>query len=124
MLTTTIQTTGVNHLGIAVASIAEARAFYEGVLGAVFEGEEAVAEQGVRTAFFRIGEGAAALRIELLEPLGDDSPVAKFLAKRGPGLHHVAYTVDDLPTSLAAAEQAGVRLIDHAPRRGAHGSEI
>jgi methylmalonyl-CoA/ethylmalonyl-CoA epimerase len=115
---------GLNHLGIAVASIAEARTFYETVLGAVYEGEETVADQRVRTAFFRVGEGPTSVRIELLEPTSDDSPVAKFLAKRGPGLHHVAYTVDDVQASLAEAERAGMRLIDSTPRRGAHGAEI
>lgn len=119
-----IQSTGLNHLGIAVTSIAEARSFYEMVLGAVYEGDETVAEQRVRTAFLRIGEGPTAVRIELLEPTSDDSPVAKFLAKRGPGLHHVAYTVDDVPAALTAAEHAGMRLIDTVPRRGAHGAEI
>lgn len=121
---TAIHTTGLNHLGIAVTSIAEARTFYESLLGAVYEGEEVVAEQRVRTAFFRIGEGPGAVRIELLEPTSDDSPVAKFLAKRGPGLHHVAYTVDDVQASLDEAERAGIRRIDSAPRRGAHGAEI
>ena len=124
MLTTAVHTSGLNHLGIAVASIAEARTFYETVLGAVFEGEEVVEDQRVRTAFLRLGEGPTALRIELLEATSDDSPVAKFLAKRGPGLHHVAYTVDDVRAALTAAELAGVRLIDSAPRRGAHGAEI
>lgn len=124
MLSTAIHTIGLNHLGIAVASIAEARPFYETVLGAVYEGDETVAEQRVRTAFLRVGEGPAALRIELLEPTSDDSPVAKFLAKRGPGLHHVAYTVDDVTAALHHAEQAGLRLIDAVPRRGAHGAEI
>jgi len=124
MFTNTIHATGLNHLGIAVASLADARSFYESVLGAVYEGEETVVDQQVRTAFFRIGEGVAALRIELLEPTSADSPVAKFLAKRGPGLHHVAYTVDDVQSALTAAELAGVRLIDAVPRRGAHGAEI
>lgn len=124
MLTTAVHTSGLNHLGIAVTSVAAARTFYETVLGAVFEGEEVVADQGVRTVFLRLGEGTSAVRIELLEATNVDSPVAKFLAKRGPGLHHVAYTVDDVPAALAAAEHAGVRLIDSVPRRGAHGAEI
>jgi methylmalonyl-CoA/ethylmalonyl-CoA epimerase len=124
MLTTAVSTVGLNHLGVAVASIAEARTFYEHALGAVFEGEEVVEEQRVRTAFLRIGDGPSAVRIELLEATSADSPIAKFLEKRGPGLHHVAYTVDDVRRALAAAEHAGVRLIDSAPRRGAHGAEI
>lgn len=115
---------GLDHLGIAVESIAAARAFYESTLGASFEGEEVVADQKVRVAFFRLGVGADAIRVELLEPLDDQSPIAKFLAKRGPGHHHTAYRVDDVGSALATAAQAGVRLIDRAPRRGAHGSQI
>jgi len=115
---------GLDHLGIAVASIAAARSLYETTLGARFEGEEVVAEQKVRVAFFRLGDGAKAVRLELLEPLDDESPIAKFLAKRGPGLHHVAYAVDDLPAALEAAAGAGLRLIDKQPRFGAHGAAI
>lgn len=114
----------LDHLGIAVASIAEARPFYEGVLGATFEGEEVVADQKVRVAFYRLGGEAGTLRWELLEPTEPDSPIAKFLAKRGPGLHHTAFAVDDIAASLAIAEAAGLRLIDRVPRRGAHGAEI
>jgi methylmalonyl-CoA/ethylmalonyl-CoA epimerase len=124
MLTTAVHIVGLNHLGIAVPSIADARTLYEAALGATFEGEEVVAEQNVRIAFLRLGEGPTAVRIELLEPIDPTSPVAKFLAKRGPGLHHVAYTVDDVRAALASAEQAGMRLIDAVPRRGAHGAEI
>ncbi|MGC3972494.1 MAG: methylmalonyl-CoA epimerase [Pirellulales bacterium] len=94
------------------------------MLGATFEGEEVVTEQKVRVAFFRLGDGPMAVNLELLEPTDSDSPIAKFLEKRGPGLHHTAYTVDDVAQSLAAAESAGLRLIDRAPRRGAHGAEI
>ena len=115
---------GLNHLGIAVPDIAAARAFYETALGAVFEGEENVADQGVRAAFFRLGDDHGGVRIELLQPLDDNSAVAKFLANRGPGLHHVAYTVDDVAEGLAAAAKAGIKLIDTVPRRGAHGAEI
>jgi methylmalonyl-CoA/ethylmalonyl-CoA epimerase len=124
MLTTAVHIIGLNHLGIAVPSIADARALYETAFGATFEGEEVVAEQNVRVAFLRLGEGPAAVRIELLEPIDPTSPVAKFMEKRGPGLHHVAYTVDDVRAALASAEQAGMRLIDAVPRRGAHGAEI
>lgn len=124
MLTTSLALHGLNHLGIAVPSIAAARPFYEEVLGAIYEGEEVVDEQQVRVAFFRLGDDASAARWELLEPTSPDSPIAKFLEKRGPGLHHTAYTVDDIAASLAAAEAAGLRLIDRVPRRGAHGAEI
>ena len=115
---------GLDHLGIVVPSIAEARLFYEEVLGATFEGEEVVADQKVRVAFFRLGDPPGAVRWELLEPTESDSPIAKFLAKRGPGLHHSAYKVDDVAASLAIAEAGGIRLIDRVPRRGAHGAEI
>lgn len=115
---------GLDHLGIAVASITAARGFYEAALGARCEGEDTVADQKVRVAFFTLGHGPSAVRIELLEPLDDESPIAKFLAKRGPGLHHVAYAVDDLPAALEAAAGAGLRLIDKQPRSGAHGAAI
>jgi len=115
---------GLDHLGIAVASIAEARMLYETMLGAKFVGEEVVAEQKVRVAFFELGLGPNALRIELLEPLDEASPIAKFLAKRGPGLHHTAYRVEDVGLALRAAAEAGIRLIDREPRRGAHGASI
>lgn len=124
MQTGLLPVVGLNHLGLAVADMAAARAYYEQTLGARFEDEEIVAEQRVRVAFLTLGTGPTAVRIELLEPLDADSPVAKFLAKRGPGLHHVAYTVDDVGEALAAAERAGLAAIDATPRRGAHGAEI
>ena len=85
-----------------------------------FEGTEVVAEQKVKVAFFAVGES----RIELLEPTADDSPVAKFLEKNGPGVHHVAYEVADLEQRLAALKAEGVRLIDESPRTGAHSTRI
>ena len=110
----------ISHIGIAVASIEEAAPFYRDVLGMEFEGTEVVAEQKVKVAFFAVGES----RIELLEPTAEDSPVAKFLAKNGPGVHHVAYEVADLEQRLAALKAEGVRLIDEAPRTGAHNTRI
>lgn len=110
----------ISHLGIAVASIEEATPYYRDVLGMEFEGTEVVEEQKVRVAFFVVGES----RIELLEPTCDDSPVAKFMAKNGSGIHHVAYEVEDLVAELARLKEAGVRLIDEAPRKGAHGASI
>ena len=110
----------IDHLGVAVRSITEAGVYYREVLGLSEEAVEEVPEQKVRVAFFGVG----AVRIELLEPTDDDSPVARFLEKRGPGLHHVAYRVDDLPAALAALKAAGVRLIDETPRPGAHGMKI
>jgi methylmalonyl-CoA/ethylmalonyl-CoA epimerase len=110
----------IDHLGIAVHSIEEASAFYRDALGLPCTGTEEVADQKVRVAFFPVGE----VRVELLEPTADDSPIARFLAKNGPGLHHVAYLVEDLPATLAALKAAGVRLIDETPRPGAHGMKI
>lgn len=110
----------ISHIGIAVASIEQAAPFYRDVLGMEFEGTEVVAEQKVKVAFFAVGES----RIELLEPTADDSPVAKFLDKNGPGVHHVAYEVVDLEQRLAALKAEGVRLIDEAPRTGAHNTRI
>jgi methylmalonyl-CoA/ethylmalonyl-CoA epimerase len=110
----------IDHLGIAVRSIDEASRFYRDALGLECTGTEEVPDQKVRVAFFPIGD----TRIELLEPTADDSPIAKFLAKKGPGLHHIAYRVADLPATLAALKSAGVRLIDESPRPGAHGMQI
>ena len=106
----------INHIGIAVRSIDTQRAFYEGTLGAVFEGVEDVPSQKVRVAFFRVHD----VRLELLEPTDPASTVAAFLEKRGEGLHHVAFTVDRIEDRIAELKQAGVRMIDDAPRPGAH----
>ena len=110
----------IDHLGIAVRSIDDASRFYRDALGLECTGTEEIPDQKVRVAFFPIGD----TRVELLEPTADDSPIAKFLAKRGPGLHHIAYRVDDLPATLAALKSAGVELIDETPRAGAHGMQI
>ena len=110
----------VNHIGIAVHSIDSQRPFYEGVLGAVFEGTEEVADQKVRVGFFRIGD----VRLELLEPTDPASTVAAFLDKRGEGLHHVAFTVAGIEDRIAELKQAGLRMIDDAPRPGAHHMRI
>ena len=110
----------ISHIGIAVTSIEEALPFYREVLGLEFEGTEVVAEQKVKVAFLAIGES----RIELLEPTAPDSPVAKFLEKNGPGIHHLAYQVDGLEERLASLKAQGVRLIDEAPRGGAHHTRI
>jgi methylmalonyl-CoA/ethylmalonyl-CoA epimerase len=110
----------VNHIGIAVSSIADQREFYEQVLGAEFEGEEVVADQKVKVGFFKVGD----VRLELLEPTDSSSTVAQFIEKRGPGLHHVAYTVDDLPARIEELKREGVRMIDETPRPGAHHTRI
>jgi len=110
----------INHIGIAVKSIAATLPFYRDTLGMVFEGDETVEEQKVKVAFLAVGDS----RIELLEPTDEDSPVAKFLLKNGEGVHHVAYEVSDLAAALADLEREGVRLIDTTPRNGAHGTSI
>jgi methylmalonyl-CoA/ethylmalonyl-CoA epimerase len=115
---------GLAHIGLAVPSLADARRIYETAFGATFEGEEVVADSRVRITFLRLGFGPAAVRLELLEPTDEASPVAKYLAKRGAGLHHVAYEVEDIREALAAARVAGLQLIDEHPRPGAHGAEI
>jgi methylmalonyl-CoA/ethylmalonyl-CoA epimerase len=110
----------VNHIGIAVRSINAQRAFYEGTLGALFEGVEEVADQKVRVGFFKVGD----VRFELLEPTDPSSTVAAFLEKRGEGLHHVALTVEGIEARIAELKQAGVRMIDDKPRPGAHHMQI
>lgn len=110
----------INHIGIAVNSLESSIPFYRDTLGMTYEGDEVVAEQKVKVAFLAVGES----RIELLEPTADDSPVAKFLAKNGEGVHHIAYEVADLDAALLELKSAGVRLIDETPRSGAHGTSI
>ncbi|MBU0947018.1 MAG: methylmalonyl-CoA epimerase [Proteobacteria bacterium] len=110
----------IDHLGIAVHSIAEARYFYETVLGLTCEKEEEVASQKVRTAFFSLGE----THIELLEPTAEDSPIAKFIANRGEGIHHVAYCCTDVTKQLDQAREHGCRLINETPISGAGNKEV
>ena len=111
---------GLNHVAIVVPSIEEARAVYVGVLGMTPSEVEHVAEQRVNVLVLYAG----AQRIELVEPASVDSPVTRFLEKRGGGLHHLAYDVRDLEAALAALKKRGLRLIDEAPRPGAHGTRI
>lgn len=110
----------IDHLGIAVQSIAEARTFYETVLGLPCEGEETVESQKVKTAFFTVGE----VHIELLEPLSAESPVAKFLAKNGEGIHHIAFRTDDIDGQIKQARASGCRLIHETPVMGAGGKLV
>lgn len=105
----------INHLGIAVKEIDEALKFWAGALGLQNVHTEEVAEQKVRTAMLPIGE----TKIELLEPTSDDSPIAKFLEKRGGGIHHIAVEVEDIEASLAKLKAQGARLIDEQPKIGA-----
>ena len=119
-----IQAQAINHIGIAVKSIEAFRPFYEQTLGAKFESIETVADQKVKVGFFLVGPLGHEVRLELLEPTSPESPVAQFIEKRGEGLHHVAYTVDNIQQRLDALKQGGVRLIDEKPRAGAHHTQI
>lgn len=110
----------INHIGIAVQSIDDTLPFYRDQLGMAFKGAEEVAEQKVRVAMLQVGES----KIELLEPTSPDSPVARFMEKSGPGIHHIAYEVADIEAAIAKLQQDGVRMIDVAPRNGAHGTKI
>lgn len=107
----------IDHIGIAVRSIAAAGRFYEDVLGIACERTEEVASQKVRTAFYPVG----GIHVELLEPTAADSPVARFLEKHGEGFHHIAYRTDDINSELARAREAGVKLIHQEPIVGAGG---
>jgi methylmalonyl-CoA/ethylmalonyl-CoA epimerase len=115
-----MESRGIHHLGVAVADLDEAVATYERLFGARLEHRERVPEQGVEAASLRVGSG----RVELLAALGADTPVGRFLAKRGPGMHHVAYEVDDVRASLAELAAAGAELIDAEPRQGLFGLEV
>ena len=110
----------IDHLGIAVRSIDEAKIFYEEVLGLPCEGEETVESQKVKTAFFAVGE----VHIELLEPTSAESPIAKFLEKNGEGIHHVAYRTDDIESQIKQARAGGCRLIHEVPIEGAGGKLV
>ena len=107
----------IDHLGIAVRSISDSLAFYRDALGMELAGSETIEDQGVTVAMLPVGES----RIELLEPISVDSPVGRFIAKRGEGLHHVCYEVADLAAKLAELRSRGVRVLDGYPRRGAEG---
>ena len=115
-----MQARRIHHLGVAVEDLESALQTYERLFGARVERRATVEDQGVRAASVRIGES----RVELLEPLGEDTPVGRFLAKRGPGMHHVAYEVNDLDTALAELTRAGADLIDERPRPGLFGLEV
>lgn len=112
--------THIEHIGIAVKSLEEAIPYYEKVLGLKCYNIEEVADQKVRTAFFKVGD----TKIELLESTSPEGTVAGFIEKRGEGVHHVAFASNDLEADLAHAEAEGVRLIDKAPRGGAEGLSI
>ena len=111
----------IEHLGIAVKSLEEAIPYYENILGLKCYAVEEVADQKVKTAFFKVGQ----TKIELLEPTSEDSTIAKFIEKRGEGIHHLAFAVaDGVANALGEVGGKGVRLIDKAPRKGAEGLNI
>jgi methylmalonyl-CoA/ethylmalonyl-CoA epimerase len=115
-----VQAKGIHHLGVAVEDLDEAVETYRRVFGAELENRDLVETQGVEAAAMRVGHS----RVELVAPLGDETPVGKFLAKRGPGMHHVAYEVSDLRRELADLTQQGVQVIDEEPHRGLFGLEV
>ncbi|MDP0497191.1 MAG: methylmalonyl-CoA epimerase [Verrucomicrobiota bacterium JB024] len=110
----------IDHLGIAVSSLDEAVPYYENALGLKCEHREEVPSQKVRTAFFECGQ----VHIELLEPMSEDSPIAKFIAKNGEGIHHIAFRTDDIEGQLKKAADTGVRLINEVPVDGAGGKLV
>jgi methylmalonyl-CoA epimerase len=110
----------IEHLGIAVKSLETAIPYYEKILGLKCYSIEEVADQKVKTAFFKVGQ----TKIELLEPTSPESAVAKFIEKRGEGIHHIAFSVDSVQKSLDEVAEKGVQLIDKAPRAGAEGLQI
>jgi len=111
---------GIHHVGVAVEDLDEAVGSYERLFGGRVEHRATVEDQGVEAASVRIGES----RVELLAPLSEDTPVGRFLARRGPGMHHVAYEVDDVRAAVAELIELGAELIDVEPRRGMFGLEV
>lgn len=110
----------IDHIGVATDDFEGALALYEKTLGMPLAHRETVESQGVEAALLDVGEG----HVELLRPLGDDTPVGKYLAKKGPGLHHVAYAVDDIERVLEQLKEAGIELIDEQPRVGIRDSRV
>jgi methylmalonyl-CoA/ethylmalonyl-CoA epimerase len=115
-----VEARGIHHVGVAVADLDEAVRTYERLFGGRLEHRARVEDQGVEAASMRVGES----RVELLAALGDDTPVGKFIADRGPGMHHVAYEVDDVASALAELADQGAELIDLAPREGLFGLQV
>lgn len=111
---------GIHHLGVAVSDLEEAIATYERLFDARLERRDALAEQGVDAVSLLVGES----RVELLAPTGEDTPVGRFLARRGPGMHHLALETDDVEAALRELVASGAQLIDEKPRRGLFGLEV
>ena len=112
--------THIEHIGIAVTNLEESISYYENVMGLECYAIEEVADQKVRTAFFKVGD----TKIELLESTDPQGPIGKYIEKKGPGIHHLAFAVDSVADSLEHAEKEGVKLIDQVPRKGAEGLTI
>lgn len=111
---------GIHHVGVAVVDLEQAVDTYVGLLGGTVEHQASLAVQGVEAVSVLLGSG----RIELLAPTGEDTPVGRFLARRGPGMHHVAYEVGDVAEALAGLRAAGARLVDEEPRAGLFGLQV
>ena len=110
----------IEHIGIAVTNLETAIPYYETLLGTTCYATEVVADQKVKTAFFKVGQ----TKIELLESTDPEGPIGKFLEKKGPGVHHIAFAVDDVNSALQQANEAGIQLIDKQSRKGAEGLNI
>lgn len=110
----------IEHIGIAVNSLKEAIPYYENILGLKCYAIEEVKDQKVKTAFFKIGQ----TKLELLESTSSEGPIAKFIEKRGQGIHHLAFAAEGIEKALREAEEKGIKLIDQEPRRGAEGLDI
>ncbi|HZQ66329.1 MAG TPA: methylmalonyl-CoA epimerase [Gaiellaceae bacterium] len=111
---------GIHHVGVAVDDLDDAISSYQQLFGATLQDRATQDDQGVEAASLHVGDG----RVELLAALAPDTPVGRFLARRGPGMHHVAYEVEDLPAELSRLEDKGVQLIDRAPRAGLFGMQV
>jgi methylmalonyl-CoA/ethylmalonyl-CoA epimerase len=110
--------TKINHIGIAVRDLESAKAFYAGALGLNVEHEEILGD--MKIAFIPVGE----VNLELIQCVTDDGVIAKFIAKKGEGIHHIAYAVEDVSAALEALKAQGAKLVDEKPRKGAHGTEV
>jgi len=116
----TMKATHIEHLGIAVKNLEESIEYYEGVLGFKCYAIEDVPDQKVKTAFFKVGQ----TKIELLESTDPQGPIGKFIEKKGEGIHHIAFAVENIDQALSEVQDKGIRLIDEVPRRGAEGLDI
>ncbi len=110
----------IAHVAVAVPALDAAAAFYTGLLGLRLSGRETVASQKVEVGFIPVGDSS----VELVQPAAPDAPIARFLQKRGPGLHHICFEVDDIDSLCARLVAAGVKMIDQTPRPGAHGTRV